>query len=329
MWTQTVSRANTSRPAARSTARTRTAGGTPPAPPTSTRDSAASTAWAAQPPRRRHAHRAALGEITCELIRSPKADDRRIRRRARVSRHGTTRIAGGWRRAAPSVPALVRGAVGRGVATHWLGDDGARAGRGGSPLSSCSSLGLIVLSAHALGRGRRARRCRPLRLRGRGRRRPLRVVRALRVHRRVAAQLFGCRSSWGSPGCHSSRRRGGVRTTSPALPAEARRRRAVAGRPSISSSTRSPPTSWLLALPNAGNYYGIPASNFRAGRHGPRRLRLFGRHFRPNSGACVGFAIVLFFALLALAHSLGAAALVGLRLCPRRSPPPAGRRAAE
>ena len=68
---------------------------------------------------------------------------------------------------------------------------------------------------------------------------------------------------------------------------------------------------------NAGNYYGIPATNF-AGWFATALVAyaLFGRRLGQNFWArVVGFAIVLFFALLALAHSLLPAAAVGFSLC--------------
>lgn len=68
---------------------------------------------------------------------------------------------------------------------------------------------------------------------------------------------------------------------------------------------------------SAGAYYGIPASNF-AGWFLTALLAfiLFGPRLESNFWArAVGFAIVLFFALVALANSLVAAALVGFALC--------------
>lgn len=68
---------------------------------------------------------------------------------------------------------------------------------------------------------------------------------------------------------------------------------------------------------HAGNYYGIPATNFAGWfATGLVAYALFGRRLGPNFWArVVGFAIVLFFALLALAHSLLPAALIGFALC--------------
>lgn len=68
---------------------------------------------------------------------------------------------------------------------------------------------------------------------------------------------------------------------------------------------------------SAGAYYGIPASNF-AGWFLTALLAfvLFGSRLESNFWArAVGFAIVLFFALSALANSLMTAALVGFALC--------------
>lgn len=67
----------------------------------------------------------------------------------------------------------------------------------------------------------------------------------------------------------------------------------------------------------AGSYYGIPFTNF-AGWFvtGLVAFGLFGRRLAPNFWASVvGSAIVLFFTLVALAHSLHYASLVGLVLC--------------
>jgi putative membrane protein len=67
----------------------------------------------------------------------------------------------------------------------------------------------------------------------------------------------------------------------------------------------------------AGSYYGVPLSNF-AGWFLTALLacRIMGARPRENFWAgFVGAAIVLFFSLLALAHSLPYVALVGLALC--------------
>lgn len=68
---------------------------------------------------------------------------------------------------------------------------------------------------------------------------------------------------------------------------------------------------------HAGNYYGIPATNFAGWfATGLVAYALFGRRLGANRWArVVGFAIVLFFSLLALAHSLLPAACVGFALC--------------
>lgn len=68
---------------------------------------------------------------------------------------------------------------------------------------------------------------------------------------------------------------------------------------------------------SAGAYYGIPASNF-AGWFltGLLAFILFGSRLESNFWArAVGFAIILFFALSALANSLMTPALVGFALC--------------
>ena len=67
----------------------------------------------------------------------------------------------------------------------------------------------------------------------------------------------------------------------------------------------------------AGSYYGVPLSNF-AGWFLTALLacRIMGTRPRENFWAgFVGAAIILFFALLALAHSLAGVALVGFALC--------------
>ncbi|MET0650740.1 MAG: carotenoid biosynthesis protein [Pyrinomonadaceae bacterium] len=72
---------------------------------------------------------------------------------------------------------------------------------------------------------------------------------------------------------------------------------------------------WTWA--ETGSYYGIPLVNF-AGWFVTALLacRVMGRHPRGNFWAAfVGVAIMLFFALLALAHSLPYVALTGFALC--------------
>ncbi|MFL6257572.1 MAG: carotenoid biosynthesis protein, partial [Pyrinomonadaceae bacterium] len=67
----------------------------------------------------------------------------------------------------------------------------------------------------------------------------------------------------------------------------------------------------------AGSYYGVPLSNF-AGWFLTALLacRIMGARPRESFWAgLVGVAIILFFALLALAHSLPYVALVGFALC--------------
>jgi putative membrane protein len=72
----------------------------------------------------------------------------------------------------------------------------------------------------------------------------------------------------------------------------------------------------------AGIYYGIPFTNFIGWfvvsliAHGLFRRRL-GRNF---PALVVGFAIVLFFTLIALANSLLIAALIGFALCVAQLP---------
>lgn len=207
-----------------------------------------------------------------------------------------------------------------GVASHWLGGDGARAGQGGIASLFLFLAGLVVLlgarsrsSAAALG---------AVAIFGF-------AVEAAGVHSGVPfgaysytgelrPQLFGVPLVMGFAWM--------------ALCAQAREVCAPLRLPFPAEAAAA--ALWLTAVDlvidplaanvlgywrwsDAGSYYGIPASNFAGWfATGLAAYGLCGRHLRPNRWArVVGFAIVLFFALLALAHSLLPAAAVGFSLC--------------
>jgi putative membrane protein len=207
-----------------------------------------------------------------------------------------------------------------GVATHWLGDDAARAGQGGIASLFLFLAGLIVL---------------------------------LGTRSRSSALALGAIALVGfaveAAGVHSGVPFGGYEYTGELRPqllgvplvmglawmslvAQARE---VCARLRLPFPAEVVAVAlWLTAVDlvidplaanvlnywswqRAGNYYGIPATNFAGWfATGLVAYALFGRRLRPNFWArVVGFAIVLFFALLALAHSLLPAALVGFTLC--------------